>query len=82
LALRQAEQAEMQRLKRENKRLNEEVEILEGRRFFRPGDRVRFVFVAAERGNHAVAKRCRAIGASVSRFYGLAARASRSPGPR
>jgi putative transposase len=29
----------------------------------------RFAFVAAERGNHAVARLCRAIGASVSGFY-------------
>src|SRR5919107_578685 len=42
----------------------------EGRRFFRPGDRVtRFAFVAAERSNHAVARLCRVIGASVSGFY-------------
>src|SRR3954447_17321812 len=42
----------------------------EGRRFFRPGDRVsRFAFVAAERANHAVATLCRVVGASVSGFY-------------
>jgi len=29
----------------------------------------RFAFVAAERGNHAVARLCRMIGASVSGFY-------------
>jgi putative transposase len=29
----------------------------------------RFAFVAAERGNHAVARLCRVIGASVSGFY-------------
>jgi len=29
----------------------------------------RFAFVAAERGNHAVTRLCRAIGASVSGFY-------------
>ena len=31
--------------------------------------RCRFAFVAAERANHAVAKLCRIIGASVSDFY-------------
>ncbi len=31
--------------------------------------RCRFAFVAAERANHAVARLCRAIGASVSGFY-------------
>src|SRR4051794_37034726 len=42
----------------------------EGRRFFRPGDRVsKFAFVAAERANHAVATLCRVVGASVSGFY-------------
>src|SRR3954452_14538077 len=42
----------------------------EGRGFFRPGDRVsKFVFVAAERANHAVATLCRVVGASVSGFY-------------
>src|SRR3954454_7441676 len=42
----------------------------EGRGFFRPGDRMsRFAFVAAERGNHAVATLCRVVGASVSGFY-------------
>ena len=42
----------------------------EGRGFFRPGDRVtRFAFVAAERANHAVARLCRVVGASVSGFY-------------
>jgi transposase-like protein len=44
----------------------------EGRGFFRPGDRVsrcRFAFVAAERANHAVARLCRMVGASVSGFY-------------
>ncbi len=38
LALRKAEQAEMQRLRRENKRLEEEVEVLEkAAAFFAPG---------------------------------------------
>src|SRR3954451_25403788 len=42
----------------------------EGRGFFRPGDRVsEFVFVAAERANHAVATLCRVLCASVSGFY-------------
>src|SRR3954462_14122093 len=42
----------------------------EGRGFFRPGNRVsKFVFVAAERANHAVATLCRVVGASVSGFY-------------
>ena len=31
--------------------------------------RRRFAFVAAERGNHAVARLCRVVGASVSGFY-------------
>ena len=31
--------------------------------------RCRFAFAAAERGNHAVARLCRAVGASVSGFY-------------
>ena len=70
LAARKAEQAETQRLKREVKRLEEEVEILRKSAAFRPGDRVsRFAFVAAERPNHAVAALYRAIGASVSGFY-------------
>src|SRR4051794_23122849 len=42
----------------------------EGRGFFRARDRVtRFAFVAAERGNHAVARLCRAVGASIGGFY-------------
>ena len=54
----------------------------EGRRFFRPGDRVsRFAFVAAERANHAVATLCRVVGASVVRLLRLAARDPFRPGP-
>src|SRR4051794_32951210 len=70
LAVRKAEQAETQRLKREVKRLEEEVEILQGGGFFRQGDRVtKFAFVSAERAKHAVATLCRVIGASLSGFY-------------
>ncbi|HEX3219525.1 MAG TPA: IS3 family transposase [Candidatus Limnocylindria bacterium] len=70
LAVRKAEQAETQRLKREVKRLEEEVEILRKAAAFFQGDRVtKFAFVSAERANHAVATLCRVIGASVSGFY-------------
>src|SRR4051794_40587211 len=71
LAVRKAEQAETQRLKREVKRLEEKVEILrKAAAFFAKGDRVtKFTFVSAERANHAVATLCRVVGASVSGFY-------------
>ena len=35
----------------------------------------RFAFVAAERGNHAVARLCRVVGASVSGFHAKGGRA-------
>ena len=70
LAARKAEQAETQRLRREVKRREEEVEILGKLPLFSPGDRVsKFAFVATERANHAVATLCRVVGASVSGFY-------------
>src|SRR3954447_12498953 len=71
LARRKAEEAEMQRLKRENKRLEEENQILrKAAAFFCQGDRVtKFAFVSAERANYAVTTLCRVIGVSVSGFY-------------
>src|SRR4051794_24564789 len=65
LAARKAEQAELQRLKRENRRLEEEVEILSGRpRLFPPGGsrepvRVRGRRAAEPRRRHAVPRRRR-----------------------
>src|SRR4051794_18114291 len=47
-----------------------ELDLAQGRGFFRQGDRVtKFAFVAAERANHAIATLCRVVGASVSGFY-------------
>src|SRR3954452_20882743 len=70
-AQKKADEAEMLRLRREVKRLEDENLILrKAAAFFRQGDRVsKFAFVAAERANHAVSTLCRVIGASVSGFY-------------
>src|ERR1700759_2135195 len=71
LAQRKAEEAEMQRLRRDNKRLEEENQILrKAAAFFRQGDRMsKFAFVSAEQANHAVSTLCRVVGVSVSGFY-------------
>src|SRR4051812_46884641 len=83
LAARKAEQAELQRLKcleqaargggrdpQEGGRLAAFARTGGARQQVRQRDRVsRFAFVAAERGNHAVAMLCRIVGASVSGFY-------------
>ena len=42
----------------------------------------RFAFVAAERGNHAVATLCRVVGASVSGFYAWLRAIPAPTGPR
>ena len=69
-AQRKAEAAEMQRLKRDNKRLEEENQILRKAAAFRQRDRMRrSAFVSAERANHAVTTLCRIVGVSVSGFY-------------
>lgn len=72
LAAQKAEEAEMQRLKREVKRLEEENLILrKAAAVFGQGDRVtaKYIFVSAERARHAVSTLCRIAGVSVSGFY-------------
>jgi transposase len=72
LVARRAEEVEMQRLKREVKRLEEENLILpKATAVFAKGGRVtaKYAFVSAERANHAVATLCRVVGLSVSGFY-------------
>jgi hypothetical protein len=71
LAARKAEEAEMLRLKREVKRLEEENLILRKAAvvFAKGGCVTKFAFLSAERGNHAVATLCRIVGVSVSGFY-------------
>ena len=81
LARQKAEAAELARLRRENKRLEQENEILRrAAAFFRPGGGpvMRFRFVAAERASFPVRMLCRVVGAAASGFY---AWLRRGPGP-
>src|SRR3954471_21703869 len=81
LARQKAEAAELARLRRENKRLEQENEILKrAAAFFAGGGRLmRYRFVAAERAAFPVRTLCRVAGVAASGFY---AWLRRGPGRR
>jgi putative transposase len=63
------EKAELAQLRRENRVLREERDILKSSGLLREGERVKFAFIAAERASFPTAFMCRHLGVSKSGFY-------------
>jgi len=80
-ALTTAEREELQRLRRENKRLQMERDIKSSGHLLREGERVKFAFVREKQVAFPGSAMCRAVGISSSGYYEWRKRLP-GPGPR
>ena len=63
------ERAELSQLRRENRQLKMERDLLNTERLLRQGDSVKFALVNAEKADYSIAKMCSLLGVSRSGFY-------------
>ena len=68
-ALQRSERETLVELRRENQRLRLEREILKSHDLLRPGERMRFAFIATEQACYPIALMCRVLQVSRSGYY-------------